>query len=170
MHVQLPRSAGNLCATVGLVIATGRLAAATNTGPKSNLLPEGEAIFTVVKLDRTRKDFGKFGTINVAVVKLMASTLVEGSDAAAEITVQLGLHHDLDWKITQFFTALGQRKHGDEGNFVPSWGKIVGQTGRCKITHRTYAKKDDKDGAKTGVANEIAEFLAPEEAPDNLKF
>ncbi len=139
------------------------------------LLPEGEAFFTVVKMARTRKEYGKFGTINVAVLTLMCSTAVEGGEGSVEIKVQLGLHHDLDWKITQFFTALGQRKHGDEGKFVPNWAAVVDEVGRCRIEHRKFARKGDKDGEKTGVANDIVEFLAPETeaAPkqeDNLRF
>lgn len=144
----------------------------TSTGERE-LLPEGEACFSVVKLERARKEYGKFGTINVAVLTLACSTMVEGSDAKAEIKVQLGLHHDLDWKITQFFTSIGQRKHGDEGKFVPNWAQVESSLGRCRIEHRKFAKKSDKPGEKTGITNEIVEFLAPEaDKPeeDNLRF
>ena len=141
-----------------------------NQGGGFTLLPEGPAFFTVTKLKRERKEYGKFGTINVAVLTLMCMT-ESGDSQTAEVQVQLGLHTDLSWKITQFFTSIGQRKHGDSGKFVPNWAAVENAEGRCKIAHRKFAKKADAQGEKTGVANEVAEFLDPAEEPtDNLKF
>jgi hypothetical protein len=135
-----------------------------------SVLPEGEAFFTITKLKRERKEFGKFGTINVAV---MTCTPAE-KDGSGEIDVQFGLHAAMGWKILQLATACGLRKAGDGNEVDPRWwAEFEGKTGRCMIEHRQFARKKDKPGEKTGVANDIAEFLAPEtEKPDadNLKF
>lgn len=138
------------------------------------LLPEGPAFFTVQKLKRERKPYGSFGVINVAVLRLLCMT-ESGESQTAEIDVQLGLHTDLSWKLTQFFTSIGQRKHGDSGKFVPNWAAVEGAEGLCKIGHRKFAKKSEKDKPKaewTGVTNEVEAFLDPVEEPakDNLKF
>ena len=129
------------------------------------LLPEGEAVFTVLKLNRVRKEYGKFGTINVAVLSLLCRGGDADAQVEAQVEVQLGLHHDLDWKITHFFTSIGARKHGDTGNFAPNWAAVQGAVGRCFIKHRNFARKTDPEGQKTGVANEIEKFLPPYEAP-----
>jgi len=145
---------------------------ATSTGGGFKLLPEGPATFFVLDLKRTRKSFGKFGTINVAELTLVCNS-EEDENAQADINVQLGLHHDLDWKITQFFTAIGQRNHGDAERFVPNWDRVEGSTGKCVVKNRKYKKKSDADGEMTGVSNEITEFIAPEgsePAEDNLRF
>ena len=124
------------------------------------LLPEGKAFFSVTKLERQRKEFGSFGTINVAVMSF--TCFAKDGDGEADVTVQFGLVRSLGWKILQLATACGFRKPGDGNEIDPRWwGKFVGAEGVCQIKHRTYTGK--KDG-KERKANEIAEFLAPEDA------
>lgn len=131
------------------------------------LLPEGPAMFTVLGWKRDRGQCGKYGVQNVARIKLLVSTLVEGQDVEAEVDENIWLVQELKWKFLQFFTAIGQRKHGDKGEFVANWQKIEGETGKCVINHREFEKKD---GSK-GTAHNIHEFLGPDEAPaDGLKF
>jgi hypothetical protein len=125
------------------------------------LLPEGKAFFSVTKLERQRKEFGSFGVINVAVVTCTCFSCAEDASGEADITVQLGLTRALGWKILQLATACGFRKPGDGNEIDPRWwGKFVGAEGVCTIKHREYTtKKGDKR-----QSNEIAEFLAPEDA------
>ena len=141
--------------------------------PPQVLLPKGAAVFDVLDLKRERKAFGSFGVQNVAVLTLMVKSFVEpgeGEESDAEVPVQLALVSKLKWKIVQFFTAIGQRKSGDEGEFAPDWSKVKGTGGCCLVEHRPYTKKD---GTSTEV-NEIAKFLAPDEAvpesPADPKF
>ena len=132
------------------------------------LLPKGPAMFAVTKLERTRGNFSDCGTVNIAKVTLQATSLAEGAPAEAEeITVNLPLVPKMKWKIVQFFTAIGQRKHGDAGEFQPNWSKVEGEMGRCEVDHRDWVKKD-----KTTIkVNDVKTFLAPEEqADENLKF
>ncbi len=140
---------------------------------KYPILPEGLAMFAVTKLERKRQEFGKFGVQNVAVVTAMVTTFVEEFDRekyaeSAEVTIQLALVKQLQWKLLQFFTAIGQRKHGDKGIFAPDWSTVDQAVGRCKVAHRTFRKKDGSDA----IANEIAEFLEPDDAQEdgNLQF
>lgn len=133
------------------------------------LLPEGKAFFTVTKLERQRKEYGTFGVINVAVVTCTCFSAEEGASGEADITVQLGLARSLGWKILQLATACGFRKPGDGNEIDPRWwGKFMGAEGTCAIKHREYTTRK---GEKR-KANEIAEFLAPDDAEkkDNIQF
>lgn len=123
------------------------------------LLPEGTAMFTVLGFKRSRGECGKYGTQNVALVRLMVVSDVDGTET--EIEEKIWLVHALKWKLLQFFTCIGQRKHGDEGEFMPDWSKIEGCGGACEINHRTFKKKDNSEG----VVHNIKAFLDAEEAP-----
>jgi hypothetical protein len=123
------------------------------------LLPEGRAFFSVTKLERQRKEFGSFGTINVAVMSF--TCFAKDGDGEADVQVQFGLVRSLGWKILQLATACGFRKPGDGNEIDPRWwGEFVGAEGSCTIAHRGYATRK---GEKR-TANDIAEFLPPEDA------
>lgn len=124
------------------------------------LLPEGAARFIVNSLKRTRKEFGKFGTINVAELKLLAVPMGDDKSEPAEIQESLGLHADLQWKITEFFTAIGQRNHGAKGKFAPNWAKVDGAAGFCEIAHREVTSKK---GTKYKV-NSVKKYITEAEA------
>ena len=129
-------------------------------------LPEGPATFEVLDLTRTRKTKGKLGECNVAVLKLSVEHTESGQTATLE--EELPLHRKLMFLLLQFFTAIGQRKHGEDGAFTPNWSKkaIVGASGCCVIGVRTWEKKDGTEGSK----NEISKWLAPGEEPGGLQF
>lgn len=115
------------------------------------LLPDGPAKFVVIELKRARRDCGKFGTQNVADLKLMVRS--ENGDES-EIEDGLILCKAMKWKMVQFFTAIGQRNHGDKGEFAPNWAKVEGSTGDCIVGHRTFKRRDNTDGS----ANTISEY------------
>lgn len=133
------------------------------------LLPEGPAVFQIVKIERQRKEFGKFGTCNVAVMTFLCSP--EAGEGSAELQSQFALVTPLGWKIVQLATACGFRKHGDSSEIDPRWwAQFDGATGRCEIGHRKFTRKRD---GKEKTANEIVRFLEPEaDKPDmnNLPF
>jgi hypothetical protein len=130
-----------------------------------DLLPKGPAVFQIIKLDRQRKEFGKFGTCNVAVMTFLCSPL--DGEGSAEVQSQFALVRPLGWKIVKLATACGFRKNGDGNEVDPRWwGHFDGATGRCEIGHRTYTGK--KDG-KERTANEITDFLAPAAEQSTLR-
>ena len=132
------------------------------------LIPDGEAIFTITKLEKDRKEMGQFGKCYVAIVTFLVTSMQEGN-TKAEIDVHFPLVKEMGWKILQLATSIGFRKHGDGPSIDPAWwGKFVGETGRCVIGHRTGKPK--KEGQKPRIFNDIEEFLAPEAEADKLKF
>jgi hypothetical protein len=125
------------------------------------LLPKGPAVFRIIELKRERKEYGKFGVCNVAVMTFLCSPL-EG-EGTAEVQSQFALVKALGWKIVKLATACGFRKHGDSNEIDPRWWAMFdGATGRCEIGHRPYNRK--KDG-KEVTTNEITDFL-PQESGD----
>jgi hypothetical protein len=123
------------------------------------LVAEGVVEFSVLSLKRVRKEFGKCGTINVAEITLLVQSLKDPEEPV-EVMINLGLHSTCQWKITEFFTAIGQRKHGDTGKFVPRWDKIEGKSGYAINEHKT--RKSKKTGNEYTV-NELAKFITEEE-------
>jgi hypothetical protein len=112
-----------------------------------DLLPEGDAEFEVLKLDRARKEMGKLGTVNVAIVKLLVTSMIAQTDPQP-VEVNLPLSPKTVFKLYQFFAAIGQYKHGDVESgtpFTPNWSKVVGATGLCVVKHRPWKTKDGQE-------------------------
>lgn len=146
------------------------------------ILPEGDAEFEVLKLERARKEMGKLGTVNVAIVTLMVKSLVDPKADSKTITSNLPLSPKTVFKLYQFFASIGQYNHGDVENgkpFTPNWAKVAGKGGYCVIKHRPWKGKDgverfseeidaylDSKGRQR-ASDEPREVGAPQ---DNLKF
>lgn len=106
-------------------------------------LPEGDAKFEVLDLKRERKEMGKLGTVNVAVVTLLVTSLV-APEASDKMEENLPLSPSMVWKLYQFFASIGQYQHGDvEGGkpFTPNWGKVKASEGFCTIKMRDWTTK-----------------------------
>lgn len=113
------------------------------------VLPEGDYPFTVSKWERARhtpKEGGKLPACPKAIVYCK----IDGGPLG-EVTVKnsLFLHSKCDSLNSQFFTAIGLRKHGDP--LVFNWQAVTGQRGRCKV-----GQYKGKDG---NTYNEIKKFL-----------
>ena len=58
--------------------------------------------------------------------------------------------------LCAFFTAIGQRKHGEKRRM--NWSAVVGATGRCKIGIHEYTSTKTGEVLKS---NEIKKFYEP---------
>ncbi len=126
-----------------------------NEGGGWVLLPEGEYDFIVEKFERGRHEgSAKIPPCNKAVLTL-------GMDCAdgrhASVDCNLFLYDRFEWKLCQFFTSIGARKHGER--LKMNWGQVPGARGRCKVKIRDYTKRD----GTPGQSNEIDAFLDPAE-------
>ncbi len=115
------------------------------------LLPAGEYPFKVTKFER-----GHFeGSDKMPSCKMAILTLEVGEgDQTATITDRLYLHTKSEWKLSQFFIAIGEKQHGERVRM--NWPAVPGATGRCKINVRQYNGKD---------YNNIAAYLEPPAKP-----
>lgn len=127
-----------------------------NDGSPFQVLPEGDYRFTVKKFERARHS----GSEKVpACNKAILTITVFNSEASGEVQTNLFLHSKFEWKLCQFFVAIGQRKHGEVMRM--NWGAVPGSGGVCHVGIRKWSGNDGKERE----SNEITEFYDPESAP-----
>ena len=118
------------------------------------LLPEGDYDFTVRSFERARhqpKEGGKLPACNKAILTLDVTNGAKSST----ITHNLFLHSSCEGMLCAFFTAIGQRKKGEQ--LKMNWMTVAGSRGRCKVVQKKNYNNDEKH-------NEIARFYEPGEA------
>lgn len=131
-----------------------------NDGSDYVLLPKGDYKFSVSAFERKRyepKSGAKIPACNQAVLHITIDNAPEGS---ATIMHNLFLFSTVEWRLSEFFRAIGQKKHGER--LKMDWNAVVGTSGHCKVGVRTFTKKDGTEGK----SNEIIKFYDPE---DNIK-
>ena len=113
------------------------------------LLDEGDYQFTVTAFERARfPGSAKIPPCNKAVLTLS----VECPGGPAPVKYDLILYSTMEWKLSEFFRAIGQKKHGEP--LRPRWNELVGSRGRGHFKPRTYTKKDGSEGK----ANDVEKF------------
>jgi len=120
------------------------------------LLPEGDYKFTVTKFERGRHNGSdKLPPCNKAVLTL---ELTDGFQSGV-MQHNLFLHRKCEGMLCAFFTAIGQRKHGEV--LMPRWDQLIGTTGTCKIGVRKWKGNDGSERE----SNEIRKFYEKDEQP-----
>ncbi len=127
-----------------------------NDGQEYLILKEGDYNFEVTSFER--KQFP--GGTKIPPCKKAEITLkVDSDDGIAICKIDLILYSSMEWKISEFFRCIGQKKKGVA--FVPNWSSLIGSTGRAHFKPRTY----EKNGESRQV-NDISVFYdADEVAP-----
>lgn len=121
----------------------------TNDSSNHVLLEEGDYTFTVTAFERGRfPGSAKIPPCNKAVLTLA----VDSPQGTASVKYDLILYSTLEWKLSEFFRAIGQKKHGEP--LRPQWNELVGAKGRGHFKPRTYTKKDGSEGK----ANDVERF------------
>lgn len=113
------------------------------------LIPEGTYDFVIkYPIKRTRTSGkGKIPPTNAAEVTVTIN--YNGNDV--NIPTTLILYSTLEWKLSAFFECLGLKKKGEP--LKMQWNEIVGQTGKCVISHREY---------NGSTYNNVEKFVVPE--------
>lgn len=129
------------------------------------VFPEGLCSFAVTKMEKRREEVKNkgvsVGTCNIARVILAATHVTTGETTTLDY--DLVLESSRMFRVWEFFTAIGQRKHGDaQAKFAPNWNKVEGATGLL-LTKHNEGKKAKDDGTFPIFVN-IAKFLTEEEA------
>jgi hypothetical protein len=122
------------------------------------LLPEGDYPFTVVSFERGEHA----GSDGIPPCKKAVLTLEidGGALGTTEIKENLFLHSRMEWKLCQFFTAIGQRKRGEQLRM--DWSRVPGARGMARLVVNEYDEK--KNGQKTGNKrqnNRVDTYLEP---------
>lgn len=121
-------------------------------------LEDGVYPFTITKMERKQYEGGpKLAACPMAEITIEA----RGKNGISTFRTRLFLHSSLEWKLSDFFVCIGQKKKGEA--FVPDWNQVTGSTGWAAIKVRTY---ETRSGG-TGTANEIDDknggWLAPDD-------
>jgi len=121
------------------------------------LAEDAECNFVVKELEKSRSENKQ---CPMAILHLEL-TAVDGS-GKAKLKDYMILHRSAEWKLCEFFIAIGQRQHGQR--VVPNWGKVVGATGRCTVTVEPWKNNPDK------FSNKIKKYLEPAADAQEVSF
>lgn len=120
------------------------------------LLPEGDYNFTVTGFERGRHSgSSKLPPCNKAIITLKLT----GEQGEGTLKHNLFLHTKTEGMLCAFFTAIGQRKHGEKCRM--NWSAVVGANGRCKVGIHEFPSNRTGEMLKS---NEIKKFYEPDES------
>lgn len=119
------------------------------------LLPAGTYNFVVQGFERGRyAGSDKMCACATAAVSLKLT----GADGTTGVVIDtLYLSSKAEWRLSQFFTAIGQKKKGE--TLRMNWALVPGATGKLELTVNEYAKKDGTSGKN----NKVAKYLPKEQ-------
>ena len=97
-------------------------------------LPDGEYDFRVVAFERQRFE----GSEKMAPCPAAKLTLEFTAPSGMTATVfdRLLLNSKMEWKLSSFFGAIGQKRHGEK--LKMDWNQVIGSTGRAKVGSREH--------------------------------
>lgn len=118
------------------------------------ILPEGDYDFEITGFERGRHNGSeKLPPCNKAVL----SVRLTGADGqTTTIQHNLFLHTKCEGMLCAFFTAIGQRKHGEKLSM--NWNAVVGSKGRCKVGIRNWTSSN----GNPMQSNQIKKFYEPD--------
>ena len=111
----------------------------------------GDYNFQITDMERGRfPGSQKLPACNKATLTLL---VYAGPSQTATVKTDLILHKSLEWKLSQFFRSIGQKKHGER--ITMNWDKVEGSCGRAHFKPRKYT---DKNGNER-TANDVDYFI-----------
>lgn len=125
-----------------------------NDESEFEIFPEGDYEFTVCKFERGRSSGkGKIPSSNMAILSL---SIEAANGKIYTLTDNLILHSSMEWKLSSFFRAIGQKKHGEELRM--DWTRVPGAHGKCHIIINEWT--NDKGQKRT--SNKIDKYYDPD--------
>lgn len=123
--------------------------AIVDDGMEYVLLEEGDYNFVVRDFERGHfPGSAKLPACNKATLTLEVDT----REGTATVKHDIILCRTLEFRISEFFRAIGQKKHGER--LVMNWNKVVGSKGRARFKPRPYTNKDGEQK----MANNVDKF------------
>lgn len=123
-------------------------------------LPDDDYRFQVVNLEKTRhqpREGGKLPPCNKAILTIRISDPASG--ATIDLRHNLFLHSSMEWKLSEFFAAIGLKQKGEELRM--DWARVVGASGLCKVK-----RKERRDGRNE---SEIDRFYPAYDLPQQTQ-
>lgn len=119
------------------------------------LLPAGNYNFVVTGMERGR--FPGSEKMKACPTAVLSLKLTGEDGATGTVTDTLYLSSKAEWRLSQFFTAIGQKKKGED--LRPNWNTVTGSNGKLELSVNEYTKKD----GTTGKSNRVGKYLPREE-------
>ncbi|MBQ6123063.1 MAG: hypothetical protein IJI59_15165 [Clostridia bacterium] len=121
-----------------------------NDGKEFVTLPEGDYTFTVTNFERAHFP----GSAKLPPCNKASLTLTIDNDLGiATARIDLILARSLEWKISSFFSSIGQKKQGE--TLKMDWDRVVGARGKAHFKPRKYT---DRYGNER-EANDVERFI-----------
>lgn len=118
------------------------------------LLPEGEYNFVVESMERGR--FNGSDKMSACPMALLSINVSDNDGNSGTINERLMLHKKMEWKLSQFFVSIGQKKKGEPLN--PNWNEVPGSSGKLKLGTRKYTN----NAGEQQEINQVKEYLPKE--------
>ena len=112
------------------------------------ILPEGDYTFEVQKLD---KEFyqGNSEKIGQGCPTAVLGLVIRTPQGAASVQDKLYLCQNMEWKLSAFFRAIGQKQHGK--TFKMDWNRVIGSEGKCRLRVDKWIGNDGKERSSNKV-------------------
>lgn len=105
------------------------------------LLPAGDYRFEIKKFERG--NFEGSEKISACPKAIITFEVTAPDGSSATLTENYLLHTKMEWKLSEFFAAIGMKQKGQPA--VMQWSQdLIGKTGVCKVIVHKY-KKDGED-------------------------
>lgn len=133
-------------------------------GQEFEILPAGTYEFTVESMERGRYPGSeRMAACNCANLALQIRS--PKTWALCRVFDTLYLNSKAEWRLSQFFLGIGQKKKGEPLR-RPNWGAVPGATGKVEIEVHTYKDKNGNDRTNNRVVKylpyESRKFVAGE--------
>lgn len=121
------------------------------------ILPAGTYPFKIESFTRGRfAGSEKMPACNRAELEI---TIYSPEHGEVTIKESLLLHSKTEWKLSEFFISIGQKRTGEKVRM--NWGMVIGATGMAEIEVNKYTDKNGNEREN----NRVKKFLEPENAP-----
>ena len=126
------------------------------------LLPEGIYDFKVLSLER-----GYFNGSEKMPPCPRATVQIQVTDPTSKTPVELNesllLNTKMEWKLSQFFTSIGQKKPGERVQM--NWQAVPGATGKAEIHQREYTNQNGEKRTTNAVKNFLPALEPIQQSP-----
>lgn len=128
-----------------------------NDGQDFEPLPEGDYIYQVTNFQKGwHNDSEKVPACPKA--ELTLTVYSEDGKRSVQVNENILLYKTLEWKLSQFFRSIGQKKRGEA--FKPNWNAVIGSRGVAHVILNEYTGND----GKLHKNNRIGKFLDADSA------
>ena len=128
-----------------------------NDSPEFITLPAGVYPYTVTGFERARYNPTLNAKLPPCPMAVLTISLMSPDGFEVPVKDKLYLHSSCEGFLCEFFTSIGQRKHGQRVQM--DWSRVQGAHGYAKVGIRKYTTNNGEEHS----INEIKRYLDPED-------